>query len=187
MVKLIHYSRKPVEKLVDFETIQQPFELKDSPHYVETDGVIVGIAPGKPAGFWVSAKGDDDWASWCRSSEYCDTQSQYAYTIALTGQGVLFVEGEKQLDAFHEKYSFVDRMFSSYNRKSINWKKVCKDYDGIVIAPYVWSRRLTSMGTVSDWYYGWDCASGVIWRPSKAISKLTLIQKPAEVFKQCIA
>lgn len=40
----------------------------------------------------------------------------------------------------------------------IDWASVCRAYQGIVISPYFWSRRMGPM-----WYYSWDCASGVIW------------------------
>lgn len=44
----------------------------------------------------------------------------------------------------------------------IDWKAVAKEYDGIEIDPYQYERRF-SEGFL--WYYGWDCASGCVWRP----------------------
>ena len=41
----------------------------------------------------------------------------------------------------------------------IDWIKVSKQYSGIEINPYQHSNRYTSM-----WYYGWDVASGCIWK-----------------------
>ena len=39
-----------------------------------------------------------------------------------------------------------------------NWDDVVRQYDGLIIAPYQWAKRCDY-----SWYYGWDCASGVIW------------------------
>ena len=41
---------------------------------------------------------------------------------------------------------------------SINWPKVAQDYAGIEICPYRSDKRMSS-----DWYYGWDVASGCVW------------------------
>lgn len=50
----------------------------------------------------------------------------------------------------------------------LDWAAIGKLYDGIIIAPYLWERRLNG-GAM--WYYGWDCASGCIWNP-RAISEV---------------
>jgi len=47
-------------------------------------------------------------------------------------------------------------------RGNINWPAVAEKYDGIIIAPYIWQRRLSD-NPDHFWYYGWDCASGCIW------------------------
>lgn len=52
--------------------------------------------------------------------------------------------------------------------------------------PYQWSLRLDTDGLLaSTWYYAWDCASGVIWRPRNATVTYLGIhewrQDPAEV------
>lgn len=54
-------------------------------------------------------------------------------------------------------------------------------YDGIIIAPYVWSLRLD---IDFFWYYDWDCASGVIWN-SAAVSNL--IPLPVEPLPSAVA
>lgn len=51
----------------------------------------------------------------------------------------------------------------------ISWKKVRKNYDGIIIAPYQWDCRNASETT---WYYPWDCASGCIWNLEKVSLRL---------------
>jgi hypothetical protein len=67
------------------------------------------------------------------------------------------------LDAFTLRYAD-ERPWSFEGRqhidRSINWAGVAKDYQGVIIAPFVWDRRLHD---AYSWYYTWDCASGCIW------------------------
>ena len=46
----------------------------------------------------------------------------------------------------------------------IDWRKVAKKYDGIEINPMIYELRMMAL----SWYYGWDVASGCIWKPRKA-------------------
>lgn len=45
----------------------------------------------------------------------------------------------------------------------VNNRRVAELFE---IAPYQWERRLAREFM---WYYGWDLASGVIWRPKNAL------------------
>jgi hypothetical protein len=85
------------------------------------------------------------------------------------------------------------------------WKKVKKDYDGLVICPYlgheIWGQYAndftlygdpvavtdyitqivgdswkTKLFFLAEWYRHWDAASGIIWRKS-GISKLNLVKQ----------
>ena len=76
---------------------------------------------------------------------------------------VLLIDTPEKLDAFNARFGVDDNSVHS-----IAWEKVKALYDGVIIAPYHWERRLNLM-----WYYGWDCASGVIWHLS-AIDNVTL-------------
>ena len=53
----------------------------------------------------------------------------------------------------------------------IDWRLVAEEWQGIVIAPYLWERRFDSD---ARWYYSWDCASGCIW-DHRAIAAIELI------------
>ena len=64
-------------------------------------------------------------------------------------------------------------MNSVYDVYDIDWNRVAKKYQGIIITPYIWERRLT---TTCTWYYGWDVASGCIW-DNKAIKEITDARK----------
>lgn len=55
----------------------------------------------------------------------------------------------------------------------IDWKKVTEEYQGIIISPYIWQRRLAPH---TMWYYGWDVASGCIW-DTDAIEEVKLVER----------
>ena len=45
----------------------------------------------------------------------------------------------------------------------LDWVRVIQRWHGLIITPYQWDCRLDHD---CFWYYGWDCASGVIWEPT---------------------
>lgn len=115
--------------------------------------------PGmKPVGFWYSV--DYDWERWCESEASGWLKDMHVHKVTLGAENILFVRTLGELDAFHHEFT---RPLYRTSFHAIDWVKVVGRYDGIEIAPYQWDRRL--YGDVSEWYYGWDCASGVIWRP----------------------
>jgi hypothetical protein len=124
----------------------------------------------KPNGFWYGV--DDDWQRWCESENYKVDEYKYIYEVDLGSCNILKITNRKELLKFHNKYSIhIDNFLMKptyHDRSSIDWSKVSEEYDGVQIAPYIWSERLNLM-----WYYGWDCASGVVWRMKDM--KVTLI------------
>lgn len=136
---------------------------------------------GKPNGLWVSVEGEDDWANWCKDNDFgC---LDYATEVVLRqSANVLRLSSACDLDEFHAKHSYVAHRYGVDlgNRTDIDWTAIAKSYDGIIIAPYVWSRRLNfdKSGCVSDWYYGWDCSSGCIWNAS-AVDRLNPLPQPS--------
>lgn len=150
---------------------------------VTIDGVAVGLGFGKPAGLWVSVVGDDDWREWCTSEHFRDVDTQIAYRIELkTDANILHLSKSFEIDDFHDQFSIKEDSspLNPWPRDEINWREVATLYDGIIIAPYQWTRRLD--GPASAWYYGWDCASGVIWNAERAVEKLTLIAQPVDPY-----
>ena len=108
----------------------------------------------KPVGLWVSVEGDDDWKQYCESESYQFCSRNHVSEIRLRPENnVLIVDTLSALDAFDRRWN-VDR--DSY--RGIPWETIMDAYDGIIIAPYQWERRLEFL-----WYYTWDCASGCIW------------------------
>jgi len=134
-------------------------------HY--SDALITEVRPvtshprsamGKPSGLWVSV--DDAWADWCAREQFGCGAVVTEVTLR-PDANVCVIEGEAALRAFDADYAFGDR----FGRR-IDWSAVAAQYDGIVIAPYIWACRYDL-----DWYYGWDVASGCIWHP-RAVATL---------------
>jgi hypothetical protein len=133
---LIHYSKKPIEKILS------------RPGARMTKGLIL-----KPCGLWVSI--GDAWRQWCIEEEY-NTKALVCATeiILMPDAKILHLHTAKQIDMFTSDYSMLDGLHN------IDWDRIAMQYQGIIIAPYCWQRRLTDH---TLWYYGWDCASGCIW------------------------
>ncbi len=92
--------------------------------------------------------------------------TRHSVALARTAR-VLVLDNAILIDAFHEDYAVrhYERPVPAWRsdcevlRQPLDWAKVAEHYDGLIIAPYQWSRRYDG----PSWYYGWDCASGCIW------------------------
>ena len=121
-----------------------------------THGHVAGYR--KPRGFWVSVQGEQDWFSWCRDEEFRLHRLTVEHVVDLSvGAKILYLESVDELDSFTLEYGVVEHKTWGDDIQ-IDWVRVAGEYDGIIIAPYQWDRRLEH-----DWYYPWDCASGCIW------------------------
>lgn len=112
----------------------------------------------KPNDLWVSVEGPDDWKSWCESASYPIGRLPHRIVLSDTAH-ILQLSSAQEIDNLTKAYGNQD--FS--NKYKLNWFAVAERYDGIIIAPYVWERR---MDRDASWYYTWDCASGCIWNAS---------------------
>jgi len=140
--RLIHYSAKP---LLAVQSAKQ------------------GPPTDKPNGLWVPVEGTDDWKAWCESESFSLDRMACAHELFLiTEASVLRICTARQLDAFTSRYRYREEpMFRRHRlQPSIDWSQVAARYEGIIIAPYLWERRLDDR---TFWYYSWDCASGCIW------------------------
>lgn len=120
----------------------------------------------KPAGFWVSVEGNGDgWSDWCRSEQFGVDSLANEHVVTLKPDArILRIESAAGIDAFTDQYGIAADRGHVYG---IDWAAVAAEYQGIIITPYQWSRRLRPG---SSWYYGWDCASGCIWDLSAVAS-----------------
>ncbi len=155
-MRLIHYSKERLDRV---HSVPQRHQGASQRLY-------------KPVGLWVSVEGDDDWKEWCEGEGFGLERLKCATEIVLSDEpNILHLRGACDLDAFHAECA-ID--FCGGLLKVIDWPRVTEKYNGIIIAPYVYARRLDTR--VSDWYYGWDCASGCIWN-ADAVAEV----KPIEV------
>lgn len=129
---------------------------------------------GKPMGGWISVPDSNiDWPSWCKAEEFSLDSLQFVHTYELDTSGVKLITQFDEICDFHREYGVDARIAPQFARYNIQWDRVARDFGGIVIAHYFWSCRLGSMdgnreditNQISNWYYGWDCASGCIWNP----------------------
>lgn len=132
-------------------------------HYAPTKVSKVNPGPEqstnemKPRGLWVSV--GSEWADWAKAEKFGVERLKEKTTVVLKKHAkILRISTAEELDNFTAKYRGDDKKFPM-----INWKKVAAKYQGIVIAPYIWSRRMTNH---TMWYYGWDVASGCVWDPN---------------------
>lgn len=152
-MRLVHFSDKPIKAI----------------HSKNQTGNRIRDLGFKPWGLWVSVEGNGDgWSDWIEGENYRNGHYKYATEVELTPEAnILYIKNAKQLDAFTRKYADKDNPFFKTTMSAIyiKWQEVANLYDGIIISPYIWARRLTMHVT---WYYSWDCASGCIWN-AKAV------------------
>lgn len=141
---LIHYGAEPVRAVYD--------SAQDYKHF-------------KPVGLWVSVLGDHDWREWCTSESFRDVDSQVQTKVILAEDAnILHLSDKWEIDFFTERFR------KDGDSRNIDWTRVQAEYDGIIIAPYCWERRMSDH---CIWYYSWDCAAGCIWR-GRAVERLEI-------------
>lgn len=119
----------------------------------------------KPYGLWHGC--GNEWLEWV-GSEMPQWIGKYIYAIELNEDNILKITNDDEFDAFERTYgSSKEYIYGGVSK--IDWKKVAQNYGGIEICPYRHSKRMSS-----DWYYGWDVASGCTW-DSGSIKSLKLI------------
>lgn len=159
-------------------------------HYGDVDTIIPRSVPAdqqadawtyaKPVGLWVSVDGPDDWKQWCEVEGWRDIDAQHHHRVTLhEDANVLHLASVEEMTAFHEEFSCPDKVIAEASPllatkfRAIDWTTVASRYQGIIIAPYQWSLRLSEL----SWYYPWDCASGCIW-DADAIQAVTTVRGP---------
>lgn len=144
---LRHYSRSPIPAVEDRDQVQ-----------------VAGDVYHKPRGLWVSVEDGWGWREWCEAEDFCFAW-EHAYRVELAPDAnVLHLATPGDIDTFTGRFGRPVRF-----GLGIDWWAVAREYDGIIIAPYQWQRRLSEHAT---WYYPWDCSSGCIWR-ARAVASLT--------------
>ena len=120
----------------------------------------------KPNGLWYECQDGSamSWKDFCEtglSDGYSKYDGRFNVILADDGYHMLNIQDVHSFDKFSEMYGVPHPVFPDDPEENmIDWPRVAKDYAGIEICPYLYSRRDTM------WYYGWDVASGCIWDPS---------------------
>ena len=139
----------------------------------------------KPIGLWITPYGqEDNWFEWSMGEEFRISELNYIHDVELAVcANILRISSIAGLDAFSQQYAidmFPGREAIGYitgerleSWMICDWPRLAEKYDGLIISPYQWSRRLMHQGTRTDWYYSWDCASGCIWN-ARAIESINL-------------
>ena len=141
-MKLVHYSAEPL--------------VFDQREYRG------GIDLNKPDGLWVSVQGEYDWPSWCTKEGFRLRALRYqAVVTPKAWDRILIVDNSASLHLLQRRFPpGVHPERSHWFDARPSWDVVAESYSGIVIAPYQGSCRMSGD---TQWYYGWDCASGCIW------------------------
>lgn len=140
MSRLIHYSRAPLVEVVS---------RAHADH---------GAGSYKTPGLWFSVEGDFGWLEWCKSERWGLDGFTYATEIILKSDArICTLADAGGIDEFTKRFTPANR--PEWDR-GLDWLDIRSRWQGLIIAPYCWERR---MGMDTMWYYGWDCASGVIW------------------------
>lgn len=138
-MRVLHYCRDPY---------LPPLESNDQ-HMIN-----MRWSADKPLGLWVTTEGDDNWPAWCRANEFRVDSLECCFEVWLRPSArILRIEDEVAL----REFDAMNRVGDEFSH-GVRWFELVERYDGILIAPYQWRCRYDLM-----WYYGWDCASGVIW------------------------
>ena len=147
MNRLVHFSKKPIQQV---------------------RSVIEQKINSKPKGFWFSVEGNGDgWKRWCKARSFTIGRFEYENEIELeSGANIRMLSSVLDIDLFHREFKVPCPGMETWMDRYIDWRMVAHQYQGIIISPYIWERRLD--GEAHTWYYSWDCASGCIW-DAKAI------------------
>lgn len=154
----IHFSAKPLLNVLSVQQNNRSTSRGD-----------------KPDGLWFSVEGNDDgWRWWCESEGYGLDRLVAGTEIVFSRDAkILRIGTLDEMDSFTERHKIAapwERSLLHLGKRvsALNWPFIAQEYDAIIIAPYMWDRRLSAH---SSWYYSWDCASGCVWN-ARAISEL---------------
>jgi cAMP phosphodiesterase len=118
----------------------------------------------KPDGLWLSV--DGDWERFLiEIGEYNGYHKTQTIKFKVDTSKWLVLKNAQDLDRFTDEYVNVNTnapysIGQGVDQFYIDWFPLSQEYGGIMIAPYVWERRLTQR---TIWYYPWDVASACVW------------------------
>ena len=173
--KMYHVSIYPLKEIADTNTNDESWAGQSSVY-------------NNPIGLWLGC--GDSWQKFMNNKLAKWALSKYIYEFTLSNT-VLQIHNITEFESFVHKYKNPVKKLDI--RNVINWKKVKKDYDGLIICPYlgheIWGTNAndftlygnpvavtdyitqivgdswkTKLFFLAEWYRHWDAASGIIWR-----------------------
>ena len=153
----------------------------------------------KPPGMWVSL--GTSWLDFVERFPEPNKYNLFSYTYKIElFNSVKIISDKESLFAFIKKYKKKEdiRIYDV-----LDWDKIMKDYGGLIITPHlgnkIWrdnyetfnlpgaevaqdwisdvvgSKWKNSDLLLTEWYRGWSCAGGTIWRPD-AVASINLVK-----------
>jgi hypothetical protein len=143
---------------VDISTATFTHRARGEFTWEPTRTYVQGRPWAKPNGFWLSV--DHDWERWLDGEEMASDPDWGVVTTRfdVDTTRLLHLASADDIDQFDRSYV---EFMGKPDRYRIDWAPLAERFAGIVIAPYIWERRLD--GDASTWYYPWDCASACVW------------------------
>ena len=142
----------------------------------------IGMKPKSNSVLWVTDEATkESWSWWCKGEDFRVETLKHAYEVQLNPEAkILTITSPGKLILFQEENEPLDSEKLPYQRgfNNIDWDHVGMKWDAVLITPYLWDCRLDPQ---CFWYYGWDCASGVLMRPH-AIANIR--ELPLKVLKK---
>lgn len=134
---------------------------------------------GKPRGLWYAC--GDEWVYYLKNSagmEHLYEGARYLYQIHIRQSKILMVHTESDLKRLNLNFSAqgeeVQASWQGDEDLFISWPRMAKRFSGVEISPVQYELRDT--GTIG-WYFGWDVASGCIWKKDAIHSVELLFQR----------
>jgi len=116
----------------------------------------------KPKGLWYAV--GNDWLQFV-AREFGGGFGPHLFKIDINPSAMIMIHDHDSFIRFANEYGIKDDPLAIFMNRvetimNIDWIRVASDYSGIEISPYMGRFRLSN----HMWYYGWDVASGCIWR-----------------------
>lgn len=143
----------PSQNIVAF--YEGPFDPKRLGRDLRRTRQTVG---GKPRGLWYAC--GDAWLRWYDEDNLREWDGKippFTYEFDLDKSRFLLIHDAHGMHRFRDTYGVTGGDDLDPEWVDIDWRVVAKEYDGIQICP---AQSKRGMG----WYYGWDVASGCVWR-----------------------
>lgn len=170
-----HYSHTKLDKN-DFKNISNNFIkqnlTKDNFNYnnnninqknnIQNKTFSEMLTGMKPGGLWLS-KGNE----WAETSAF--KGGKYIYEVSIDDSNMIILDTIDKVKDFTDKYKIDINSFFII----INWKKVAREYDGIIFDNYnkIKKEILKEINPKYMWFSTVDINSACTWRPIKTIIK----------------